>query len=114
MKVICTQENLKKGLAITSRISSGSTTLPVLNNILLKTDQGFLKLSCTNLEMGINTWVRGKVEEEGGISVPAKTLADLVNNLPNDNITLSIENNQLLVGTSDYVSSGRVPFDSGD
>jgi DNA polymerase III subunit beta len=102
MKVICTQENLKKGLGITSRISSGSTTLPVLNNILLKTDQGFLKLSCTNLEMGINTWVRGKVEEEGGISVPAKTLTDLVNNLPNDNITLTLENNQLLVETSNY------------
>ena len=102
MKIICTQENLKKGLGITSRISSGSTTLPVLNNILLKTDQGQLKLSCTNLEMGVNTWIRCMVSEEGGISVPAKTLTDLVNSLPNDNITLSIEGNQLLVETSNY------------
>jgi DNA polymerase-3 subunit beta len=102
MKVICTQENLKRGLNATSRISSGSTTLPVLNNILLKTEDGSLKLSCTNLEMGINTWVRCKVEEEGGLSVPAKTFSDLVNNLPNDNITLTIENNQLLIETSGY------------
>ncbi len=102
MKVVCTQENLKKGLMITSRISNGSTTLPVLNNVLIKTDQGVIKLSSTNLEMGVNTWVRCKVDEEGGISVPAKTLADLINNLPNDNITLSTDNNQLLIETSNY------------
>lgn len=102
MKVICTQENLKKGLGITSRVSSGSTTLPVLNNILLKTDKGILKLSSTNLEMGVNTWVRCKVEIEGGISVPAKTFTDLVNNLPNDNITLTAEDHHLVVETTNY------------
>jgi DNA polymerase-3 subunit beta len=102
MKVVCTQENLKRGLGITSRVSSGSTTLPVLNNVLIKTDQGGLKLSSTNLEMGVNTWIRCKVDEAGGISVPAKTFADLINNLPNDNVTLSVENNQLLIQTSDY------------
>jgi len=102
MKVVCTQENLKRGLGITSRISNGSTTLPILNNVLLKTDQGVLKISSTNLEMGVNTWIRCKVDEEGGISVPAKTILDLINNLPNDNITLSVENNQLLIETSNY------------
>lgn len=102
MKVICTQENLKKGLGSTSRVSSGSTTLPVLNNVLLKTEQGQLRLSCTNLEMGINTWIRCKIEEEGGISVPAKTFTDLINNLPNDNITLTVDNNQLLIQTPNY------------
>jgi DNA polymerase-3 subunit beta len=102
MKVICTQENLKRGLGITSRISTGSTTLPVLNNVLIKTDEGGLRLSSTNLEMGVNTWIRCKVDEQGGISVPAKTLVDLINNLPNDNVTLTAENNQLLIETSNY------------
>lgn len=102
MRVICTQENLRKGLSITSRVSNGSTTLPVLNNVLLKTEQGQLKLSSTNLEMGVNTWVRCKVEEDGGISVPAKTIADLINNLPNDNIILSVDDGQLLIETTDY------------
>ncbi|MDB4939726.1 MAG: Beta sliding clamp [Candidatus Doudnabacteria bacterium] len=102
MKVICTQENLKRGLGITSRVSNGSTTLPVLNNVLIKTDQGGLKLSSTNLEMGVNTWIRCKVDEQGGISVPAKTFVDLINNLPNDNVTLTTENNHLLIETSNY------------
>lgn len=104
MKIICTQENLKKGLGIASRVSSGSTTLPVLNNILIKTNEGMLKLSSTNLEIGINTLVRCKVEEEGGVSVPAKTLVDLINNLPNnDKINLTLDqNNQLLIQTDNY------------
>ncbi|GAC1571668.1 MAG: DNA polymerase III subunit beta [Candidatus Doudnabacteria bacterium] len=102
MKVVCTQENLKRGLGITSRISNGSTTLPVLNNVLIKTEQGGLKLSTTNLEMGVNTWIRCKVDEQGGISVPSKTFVDLINNLPNDNVTLSVSNQHLLIETSNY------------
>src|ERR1700738_4519556 len=102
MKVVCTHENLKKGLGITSRVSSGSTTLPILNNILLKTDQGILKLSSTNLEIGVNTWVRCKVEEEGGVSVPAKTFTDLINNLPSEKINLVLEGNQLLIESGNY------------
>src|SRR5579864_861728 len=102
MKIICTHENLKKGLGVVSRVSGSSTTLPVLNNILLKTDQGVLKLSSTNLEIGVNTWVRCKVEEEGGVSVPSKTFTDLVNNLPNEKINLTLDQNQLIVETDNY------------
>jgi DNA polymerase-3 subunit beta len=103
MKIICTHENLKKGLAIVSRVSGSSTTLPVLNNILLKTDQGVLKLSSTNLEIGVNTWVRCKVEEEGGVSVPAKIFTDLINNLPsNEKINLILEQNQLVIEAGNY------------
>lgn len=102
MKIICTKENLKRGLNATSRVSNGSATLPVLNNVLLKTDQSVLKLSCTNLEMGINTWVRCKVEEEGGFSVPAKIFTDLINNIPEGNITLSLDNNHLVIEAGNY------------
>ena len=102
MQVVCTHENLKKSLGITSRVSNGSSTLPVLNNILLKTDQGMLKLSSTNLEIGVNTWLRCKVEEEGGVSVPSKTLTDLIANLPNDKITLKLEGNLLLIESGGY------------
>ncbi len=104
MKIICTQENLKKGLGVASRISTGSSTLPILNNILIKTNEGTLKLSSTNLEIGINTVIRCKVEEEGGISVPAKTLTDLINNLPSGGtINLAIDDNsQLLIQTENH------------
>jgi DNA polymerase-3 subunit beta len=91
MKVSCLQENLAKGLSIVGRaVASRSTALPVLSNILLSTDNGRLKLSATNLEIGINCWIGAKVEEEGAITVPARTFTDLVNSLPPDRIDLEL------------------------
>jgi DNA polymerase-3 subunit beta len=81
MKVSCLQENLARGLSIVGRAVSPRSTLPVLSNVLLATDGGRMKLSATNLEVGINCWIGGKVEEEGAITVPARTLIDLVNSL---------------------------------
>jgi DNA polymerase-3 subunit beta len=102
MKVICTQENLKTALQTVSRIISSSSTLPVLNNVLLKTENGQLKVSATNLEIGINTFTRCKIETEGEVCLHAKTLLELVNNLPNQNITILSEESDVLLSTENY------------
>jgi hypothetical protein len=81
MKVSCLQENLAKGLSIVSRAVAARSTLPVLGNIYLGTDQGRLKLAATNLEIGITCWIGAKVEEDGATTVPARTFVDLVNAL---------------------------------
>jgi len=90
MKVSCLQENLSKGLSIVGRAVSPRSTLPVLGNVLLATDAGRLKLSATNLEVGINCWVGAKVEEEGATTVPARTFIDLVNALPPERVDLEL------------------------
>src|ERR1700734_3817855 len=102
MKIVCTQENLKNGLQIVSRIISSSNTLPILANVLIKTENGLMKISSTNLEIAIVTHVRCKVEEEGEITVLSKTLTDLVGNLPNKNITLETKNGEMAVETENY------------
>ncbi len=90
MKVSCLQENLAKGLSIVSRAVASRSTLPVLGNILLATDNGRLRLSATNLELGITCWIGAKIEEEGATTVPAKTFVDLVNTLPQDKVELDL------------------------
>jgi len=90
MKVSCLQENLAKGLSIVSRAVAARSTLPVLGNILLATDNGQLRLSATNLELGITCWIGAKIEEEGSTTVPAKTLVDLVNTLPQDKVEMKL------------------------
>lgn len=102
MKVICTQENLKSGLLAVGRIISSSNTLPILNNILFKTENGLLKVSATNLEIAITTYVRCKIEDEGETTINSKTITDLVNNLPNQNITLETNQDQLKIETENY------------
>jgi len=104
MKVICTQENLRAALQTVSRVISTSSTLPVLNNVLLKTENGQLKISATNLEIGINTFTRCKIEMEGEVCLHAKTLLELVNNLPNQNISIENEENDVVLATENYTT----------
>jgi DNA polymerase-3 subunit beta len=102
MKIVCTQENLKNGLAVVGRIISNSNTLPILNNLLLKTENGLLKVSATNLEIAIISSIRCKVEEEGVVTVSSKVLGDLVNNLPNKNISIQSKEAGLFIETENY------------
>lgn len=102
MKILCRQENLKNGLNIVQNIIGKNLILPILNNILLETQHGRLKISSTNLEIGINCWVAGKVEKEGKITIPAKPFTFFVNNLPNENIELEIKDDSLTVKCKNY------------
>lgn len=102
MKLVCTKDNLKKGLFAVSRVVGVGNPLQVLNNILLKTDQGRIKLSSTNLEIGVNTWVGGKIEEEGSLTVPAKLINEYINNLPTEKVLISAKDTVLNLISENY------------
>ncbi len=91
MKATVSQENLAHGLGIVSRAVSPRSTLPVLANILVASDEGRLRLSATNLELGITCWITARIEQEGSTTVPARTFSDLVNTLPGDQVSLSLD-----------------------
>ncbi len=91
MKVTVLQENLSRGLSIVSRAVAPRSTLPVLANILIATDEGRLRLSATNLELGITAWIQAKVEDEGATTIPSRTFSDLVNTLPGDQVILNLD-----------------------
>ena len=97
------QENLARGLSVVSRAVSSRSTLPVLANVLLKTEDAGLKLTATNLEIGITYWVPGKIDEDGATTVPAKLLTDLVNSLPpGDKVELEVT-----AGDTLHLKAGR-------
>jgi len=102
VKLSVMQENLARGLSVVSRAVS-NRSLPVLTNVLLKTEDGGLKLTATNLEIGITYWVPGKIETDGATSVPARLLTDLVNSLPGgEPIELELANGETL-----HIKAGR-------
>lgn len=90
MKVTVLQETLAHGLSIVSRAVSPRSTLPVLANVLMATDEGRLRLSATNLELGITCWIGAKIEEEGSTTVPARTFVDLVSTLPAEPVNFTL------------------------
>jgi DNA polymerase-3 subunit beta len=67
------------------------TTLPITQHVLLTTDGGRLKLSATNLEIAVSTWVGAEILEEGSLTVPARLLTDFVNSLPRQPIEITTE-----------------------
>jgi DNA polymerase-3 subunit beta len=82
VKITCKQQDLSRGLAVVGHAVSNRSTLPILANILLATDQGRLRLSATNLEIGINCWIDAEIREEGTTTVPARLITDFVGSLP--------------------------------
>jgi len=91
MKVTVLQENLARGLSVVSRAVSPRSTLPVLSNILIATDEGRLRLSATNLELGITCWIPARIDENGSTTVPSRTFSDLVSAMPNDQVQLTLD-----------------------
>ncbi len=91
MRISCLQENLTRGLGVVGRAVATRATLPVTQNVLLTTDGGMLRLSATNLEISMTTWVGAMVEEEGSVTVPARLLTEFVNSLGSDRIDIEME-----------------------
>jgi DNA polymerase III subunit beta len=82
VKLSLMQENLARGLQVVSRAVSTRNPLPVLSNVLLRTEDAGLKLTATNLEIGITAWVAGRIDSEGALTVPARLFTDVVSGLP--------------------------------
>jgi len=95
MKLSCLQENLNKAISIVSKVVATRSTLPVLSNILIKTEKGRLKLSATNLEIGISCWIGSKIEKEGSITIPARLFSDFVATNTDKTIAFELENTSL-------------------
>ncbi len=88
MHASCLQDILSKGLNTIGRAVPTRTTLPITQNVLIQSDGGMLKLSATNLEIAISTWVGGEINSDGEITVPARLMTEFINSLPNDRIEL--------------------------
>lgn len=102
MKIIIQNENLKKGLAVTERLTEKNISLPILNNVLISGEKNFILLSSTNLEIGIKWWNLAKIEKPGKVTVPAKLLSRFVSLLPNQKICLEKKNKDLYISCANY------------
>lgn len=108
MRLISTQENLKKALLITSHGTGKNINLPILSNILIRAKKGVIELISTNLEIGIIYQLRGKIEEEGEFTVDSKIITEYINLLPEENILLEVlEDGGLQVECLNYQTKVR-------
>src|ERR1700735_2146575 len=84
MQIVCSKNELSKGIQTVQSAVSTKNTLPVLSNILLETTTNQLKLASTDLEVGVRCLIKAEIVKEGALTVPAKTFSDFVRTLPDD------------------------------
>ncbi len=105
MKLQVTQENLNKALSSVSRVASSRSTLPILANVLIKTNNNLLSISATNLNIAITHSIGAKVATKGSITVPAKLMQEFIASLPAGVIDLELDGTKLKISTEKYNST---------
>lgn len=93
MKFICSKSELLNGLSVVSKAVPSKTTMTILECILVDCTQGTIKLTANDMELGIETTVAGMIEEPGVIALDAKIFLEIVRKLPDNNITITSDNN---------------------
>ncbi|MCD5396457.1 MAG: DNA polymerase III subunit beta [Candidatus Pacebacteria bacterium] len=102
MKITISTEELKKGLNLVERICTKNLVLPILNNVLLSAEESILKLTTTNLEIAILYYCLAKIEEKGEITIPVRTLSNLISFLEIPNIKLETKGKNLNIVDQKY------------
>jgi DNA polymerase-3 subunit beta len=105
MELSVTQENLARALGAASRVASSKTQLPILSNILLRTDEHRLMIAATNLEIATTHHIGAKIVNEGAITVPARLITEFVASLPKSAVTLKVTGNKLQITADGYNST---------
>lgn len=101
MELTVTQENFARALSAVGRVASSKTQLPILSNILLRTDGNRLLIAATNLEIATTQYIGAKIIKPGAITIPARLISEFVSSLPKESIELKV------VGENIHIASGK-------
>lgn len=100
MKAKLNHLKFKKSLSYINKAVQTKPNIAILSNVLIEAINGVVKLSSTNLDMGVSVWIPSMVEIEGSVTVSAKSLADFVSAITGDNVNIEKKGSQLEVSTS--------------
>jgi DNA polymerase-3 subunit beta len=100
MRFVVGQEALQHEIQFLQGIAEKKKTIPILSNILLRAEDGFLTLAATDLEVSLSGGCESEVEKPGGITVSAKKLFDVVRSLAGEKISFALSDGSWLEITS--------------
>jgi DNA polymerase-3 subunit beta len=102
MKLVVLKNNFKAGLDAVGRAIGTNLNLPILGNILIKTEANQIKFSATNLELAITKLIYGKVVEEGATTIPYSVLSNIISNLTSERVNIETKQHNLRIKTDSY------------
>jgi DNA polymerase-3 subunit beta len=104
MELSVTQENLSRALSAVGRVASAKAGLPILGNILFRTEGNRLLVAATNLEIAATYYIGAKVVKPGSLTLPARLVSEFVSNLPKGTVEISTKGTAMTVSSGQYSS----------
>ncbi|MDY4835282.1 MAG: DNA polymerase III subunit beta [Frisingicoccus sp.] len=91
MKIICSKSELLKGVNTVLKAVPAKTTMPILECILIDTTNGEIKLTANDMELGIETKIKGDILDKGKIALDAKLFSEIVRKLPDNEVSIQTD-----------------------
>lgn len=110
MKIKIKQKDLSKGISTVQKAITSKTTLPILDGILIETVNNRLKLTATDLEIGIESYLNCEIIEEGSVVIASRIFGDIVRKLPDLDIEMIVNQNnnvEITCGNSNFSLIGQ-------
>lgn len=104
MELSVTQENLARALTAVGRVATSKAGLPILSNILLRTEGNRLLVAATNLEIAATYYIGAKVLKQGSITLPARLVAEFISSLPKGTVDLTVKSTHMTISAGNYTS----------
>lgn len=99
MKIDCLLENLKNSILTAERVTGKNQTLPILSSVFITADKDQIKVRSTNLEIALELYISGKIQEPGSVVVPAKSFGLFLSNISGDNVSIETKKNNIYIKT---------------
>ena len=91
MKIICSKAELLQGVNTVLKAVPAKTTMPILECILIDTTDGQIKLTANDMELGIETKIKGDILDKGKIALEAKLFSEIVRKLPDSEVSIQTD-----------------------
>ncbi|MDD5253138.1 MAG: DNA polymerase III subunit beta [Candidatus Omnitrophica bacterium] len=97
MKFKVGKDSLVSAIQTVQNVITAKSALPILSNILIETQQGVVRLTATDLDIGITCVIPVDIQEQGAITIPAKRFSDIIKEFPVDIVSVTTKKNNLVV-----------------
>lgn len=104
MDLTVTQENLTRALSAIGRVASSKTGLPILGNVLFRTEGNRLLIAATNLEIAATYYVGAKVAKQGSLTLPARLVGEFISSLPKGTVDISSKGTSMTIASGNFSS----------
>lgn len=110
MKILCPKEELLNGVNIALKAVPVRTTMPILECLIIEASDNGIKISANDMELGIETFIKGTIIENGTVALNAKIFSEIIRKLPENEVSISSNSSfmtEIVCEKSKFTISGR-------